>query len=57
MPSASSSSLSSIQTVVDPIILKLISKALEKNEMIDEYSLKQALSMRNVATTTVGLNL
>ncbi|CZR14455.1 uncharacterized protein CELE_C30G12.1 [Caenorhabditis elegans] len=57
MPSASSSSLSSIQTVVDPIILKLISKALEKNEMIDEYSLKQALSMRNVATTTTPLPL
>ncbi|KAF1766511.1 hypothetical protein GCK72_006468 [Caenorhabditis remanei] len=52
-----SSALSNIQTVVDPIILKLISKALEKNEMIDEYALKQALSMRNVETTTEALPL
>ncbi|CAP31973.2 Protein CBG13131 [Caenorhabditis briggsae] len=52
-----SSSLSSVQTVVDPIILKLISKALERNEMIDEYALKQALYMRNVETTTTALPL
>ena len=53
--SSSSSALSNIQTVVDPIILKLISKALENNEMIDEFALKQALSVKNVETTTVSL--
>ncbi|CAL2032633.1 unnamed protein product [Caenorhabditis brenneri] len=55
--SSSSSALSNIQTVVDPIILKLISKALENNEMIDEFALKQALSVKNVETTTTPLPL
>ncbi|PIC45231.1 hypothetical protein B9Z55_005320 [Caenorhabditis nigoni] len=49
------SALSSVQTVVDPIILKLISKALERNEMIDEYALKQALYMRETTTTPLPL--
>ncbi|CAO4364900.1 unnamed protein product [Caenorhabditis nigoni] len=49
------SALSSVQTVVDPIILKLISKALERNEMIDEYALKQALYMRETTTTALPL--
>ncbi|CAI2343158.1 unnamed protein product [Caenorhabditis sp. 36 PRJEB53466] len=55
-PSPSSSS-ASIQTVVDPIILQLISKALEKNELIDEQALKQALSMRSFGTTSTALPL
>uniref|UniRef100_A0A1I7T755 Uncharacterized protein n=1 Tax=Caenorhabditis tropicalis TaxID=1561998 RepID=A0A1I7T755_9PELO len=54
---SSSSSLTNIQTVVDPIILKLISKALENNEMIDEFALKQALSIGNSETTTTPLPL
>uniref|UniRef100_A0A8R1I6B7 Uncharacterized protein n=1 Tax=Caenorhabditis japonica TaxID=281687 RepID=A0A8R1I6B7_CAEJA len=51
-PVPASATRNNVQTVVDPVILKLISKALENNELIDELALKQALLMRTVQTTT-----